>query len=291
MSYLSSTEFILIHSKFAAETTFIESDIEEDISTLNNRLITLSDFHERSYVHFTLGLLYGELAQTKKKGGLVWDWTQKEIEAQTSHYWSALFEIEKYETLPEQLKPQKAHILANIANMLSNIGRCVEAITYYNKALELSPKDPQIVGNIGTCLKMYAVQLYDPGHQTKILSIAAQKLMESIANPTLFLSAKSFFENELRTIHDNDKDRETIALVSQKLSKDSRIFFESTKEQVYWNWALSNNLFLNPLNDLGPYPIAGSDPIHLPTIRLSTAEVQNNKQKLFQGFINTIKED
>ncbi|NBV84615.1 hypothetical protein EBR57_10965, partial [bacterium] len=224
----------------------------------------------------------------------IWDWEQPEIEKEIVHFWKSLRQFEKCEPSTDTKKEiiHQTALYTNIANMFSNVGRSIEALQFYEKALKISPNDPQTIGNLGMCLNIYAKSIYDHGHQTIIQMIAYQNLLNAINNPTLIVEAKSIFEAEKHSIisrHTKVEINEMLDWTSKKLGKSYSI--GSTKaERSYRKWCLTNGLFLNPLNDLGPYSIASRDIIHLPTLKACPiAEI--DKVKHIQGFINCLKQD
>ncbi len=56
----------------------------------------------------------------------------------------------------------------------------------------------------------------------------------------------------------------TLKKVDQALRLDDHELGRSKEEREYRGWALQERLFLNPLNDLGPYNLAATDSLSLP---------------------------
>lgn len=61
---------------------------------------------------------------------------------------------------------------------------------------------------------------------------------------------------------------------------------DSENEIKYRKWCLENRLFMNPLNDLGPYPIAGRDILTTPSMTLDVGV-----GPYYQGFYNQMKQE
>jgi len=61
---------------------------------------------------------------------------------------------------------------------------------------------------------------------------------------------------------------------------------DSKAESAYRKWCLNHRLFLNPLNDLGPYSIASHDVLTTPSIVVAVGEGPR-----FQGFFNQINQE
>jgi len=61
---------------------------------------------------------------------------------------------------------------------------------------------------------------------------------------------------------------------------------DSNDEINYRKWCLRNRLFLNPLNDLGPYPIAATDVFSLPSVVVDIGE-----GPYYPGYFNQMKQE
>jgi hypothetical protein len=59
----------------------------------------------------------------------------------------------------------------------------------------------------------------------------------------------------------------------------------SPEETSYRRWCLMHRLFLNPLNDLGPYPVGASDVLVVPPVVLG-----RGRGDCYHGFFNQIKQ-
>lgn len=58
-----------------------------------------------------------------------------------------------------------AQILTNLGNAMSHVGRFVEAVYYWHRAISIIPGFGMAVGNLGFGLAHYAKVLYDEGHR------------------------------------------------------------------------------------------------------------------------------
>ena len=87
----------------------------------------------------------------------VWEWDQPEI-LNEIYYLRSAVRAKEFSSLDTF---RQCQMLVNLANILSHIGRPVEAIEYWNRALRLMPKFAMAVGNLGFGLEIFAKYLYD----------------------------------------------------------------------------------------------------------------------------------
>jgi tetratricopeptide (TPR) repeat protein len=102
-----------------------------------------------------------------------WDWAQEEI----TNELVCLRTVLRSESLFNVQGPvRKCQILTNLANTLSRVGRTVEALDYWTRALDIDPQFGMALGNRAKGLYTYSRLLYDPGHQTILLRKAGEDL-------------------------------------------------------------------------------------------------------------------
>jgi len=206
-----------------------------------------------------------------------WDWEQNEIEKEIVCLRRALHR-EGLCKLPDERVSQ---ILTNLGNLMNHVGRFVEAVEYWDKALAKLPSFPMALGNRGLGLTSYAHALYDRGHSSILLKYAHIDLSKALFSSVHEDARKGF-----------DKCRMKIEsiLSSDFLNKDvdMHTFSLGASEQEirYRQWCLKNRLFLNPLNDLGPYSIAARDILSTPDIVVGIAE-----GPYYPGYFNQMKQE
>lgn len=157
--------------------------------------------------------------------------------------------------------PTRCSILTNLGNSLDRVGRPLDAIEYWEKALALDPAFPMAHGNLGVGLYTYGMSLYDPGHGAVFLHFALQRLDKSLVGQ---------LQDDERTYFQATRDH-VAHLLSDHYSfriADLNAFPVGTShaERLYRQWCLKERLFLNPLNDLGNYAVAAQDVLHCPPI-------------------------
>ena len=205
------------------------------------------------------------------------DWEQEETEKEIIYLRKSLNE-EAISCLPDE---RICQILTKSGNILDNVGRFVEAIEYWDKALNRLTSCPIAHGNRGYCLINYAQSLYDQGHKAIFLKNAYNDLKIALSS-VLNEDNRKFYEDNKLCIEDT-LSSEFIASEVDMLS----FSLGTSKEEIqYRQWCLNNYLFLNPLNDLGPQPIAAQDILSLPSVVTGIDE-----GPYYPGYFNQMKQE
>ena len=174
-------------------------------------------------------------------------------------------------------------IWTNLGNWLSTVGRSIEAIECYDRALRLNPAFHMARGNRAFASGYYAATFYDHGH-TRVFHRFNYADLATAAGSKGYVEpeARSRFEKyreQLASVVGDSESRDTLPdLYSYSLGANS-------KERAYRRWCLRHRLFLNPMNDLGPYPIAAHDVLHTPPI---VTELETGPK--FHGAFNQLKQ-
>ena len=182
---------------------------------------------------------------------------------------------------------RRCQIQTNLGNQLSHIGRIVEALPRWEMALAIRPQFAMALGNLGYGLKQYGHALYDHGHARVFFAMAHARLTAALAPEAEYESydrdhVKAQFA-ELRTDIEQNVDVEA---VRASIKLDSHDIGDSDDERDYRRWVLDERLFLNPLNDLGPYTIGARDILSLPNYVTAIKEPPT-----FIGFFNQMKQE
>ena len=227
--------------------------------------------------HYFLANAWANLRAVLRTETDRWDWEQKEMEKEIIHLRMALHENGLHE-LPDV---RVCQILTNLGNVLDHVGRFVEAIEYWDRALKRLPSFAMARGNRGVGLIGYAKALYDQGQKSIFLKHAHTDLKTALLSG-LHKDARKEFDRNLVWIES--------VLSSEFIKKDLdlRSFSLGASEQEvrYRRWCLENRLFLNPLNDLGPYPIAARDVFTTPSIAVKIGE-----GPYYPGYFNQMKQE
>jgi hypothetical protein len=213
----------------------------------------------------------------------VWAWDQEELQQQVYLLRRAIARP----AFSELDLVRKCQILTNLANQLDTAGRFVEARQLWTRSLSLLPVFWMARANRGRSFMHYADALYDPGHKA-VFALAAHRDLTDAVNHTaehpelgdarlqsVFASHAMAIERHLRSIDTRTKYR-----------PEGHSLGRSKTEQAYRRWCLNLGLFLNPLNDIGPIPIAARDVLTLPDL---VADIHD--PPVLIGFFNQLKQE
>lgn len=279
-------------------------DIEElnTIIAIHGEYIeTLEDSIEKVYSYYLLGNAWSGVRTTKHSSDRenIWSLTQEEVFQEIYFYRKATVQ-KSFIDLNVELK---IAINVNLANAFSHYGRTINAIKYFDRAIELKVYDEHIlfhpnfilaILNRGKELEYYSKLDYDPSHKKIFLQFVYQALKEGKKLLNISLSKyhqdKEYYESIGHNVQKNINDYEERWNVDDLENLDSFKHYEpkySKNEQCYRDWCLQNRLFLNPMNDLGNYKIASHDPLNLPN--LTTAINEGFPQ--FITYFNQMKQE
>ena len=215
----------------------------------------------------------------------LWAWERPETQEQILELRRAL----RHEGFSQLPALRQCQILTNLGNQLSKIGRFIEAVETFDRALNLNGKFGMARGNRGISLGHYARALYDGGHAGYMLGKAHHGLTTAVAADSFYEgagyeSAHEAFREEAQRI----ESRVDIKAI-QKLGTKQYKMGKSPEERRYRKWCLQNTLFINPLNDLGPLSIAAQDVLTLPSLTVSIATGPTVPEII--GFFNQMKQE
>jgi len=178
-------------------------------------------------------------------------------------------------------------ILTNLGNRLNNLGRFVDALKYWDSALQIMPNFAMALGNKGIGLIYYGQSLYDYSH-TGILTAAAKNIFkQSISKDALWDSGEQpdvkaqftqYYNSSVKYLDNIQYDIE--------FDLDQWTLGNSEEEVNYKQWCLNNRLFLSPLNDILKYSAAAQDVIHLPNHKYKIDEPAR-----FPNYYNLLKQE
>ena len=206
-----------------------------------------------------------------------WEWVSPEFEQSLILLRNAWNEP-AFEQLPAEIQSQ---ILPNLANQVSTIGRYIEALEFWNAALESTPSFPMALANRGYGRFLYGRDHYDEGHKELFLRAAYRDLAES-CDRIPYPDAREFFTSLRSSIERAFRPgslEQDIQLRQFRLGR-------SKAEVAYRSWALKHRLFINPMNDLVTESVAAADVLLTPGIVAPTSE-----PPILLGFFNQIKQE
>ncbi len=299
-----------------SETTLNELLSVENINRLVNqtafdlvgKIIDLSDFHDRPegtsrglelcdevaerslddeetvLLHYFRANAWASRRKTKHRDTkAAWAWEQPEILRELFHLRNAL----RHSGFKQLDNIRRCQILTNAANLLNTLGRCTEAIEYWNRVLDIIPRFGMALGNRGYGYMSYARTLYDQGNAIAMMKFAHDDLRQATASSAFFESPG---HDEVKEAMAREADDIAAHIDLEKvigsLELENYSLGSSKGERAYRNWCLEHRLFLTPLNDLGPYPIAARDILTLPNLVLGVGEPPT-----LIAFFNQLKQE
>ncbi|MBN1930060.1 MAG: hypothetical protein JW786_00440 [Desulfobacterales bacterium] len=288
---LSEKDFSILSSDAAIERIGILSDLAFQLKKKEGLIHAVSlskkikhqelSFSQLAILNYHISNIYGYLHKlTITCQADLWKWEQEDIEKQLLYLRHAVNALQK-ENVKGHLREKACPIYTNLAGTLSHIGRFVEAIEYWNKALDISPSFSMARGNRGYGLIHYAHALYDDLHSMIFLQHAYQDLKKALQNEVDEPAAK-FFQSHF----DDLKKAPGITKKKRRIDLTAYPPGKTKNEIAYKKWCLKNRLFLNPLNDLDPYPAAAADILSTPSIVM-----QKGENPYYHGYFNQMKQE
>jgi len=282
-SFFNSKGLIDLNKKEYLKRISLLIDFSLDLKRLdglNHAIINLESFleqkltdYEKAEGHYFLANAYSNQRILKiTKNDVISKWEYPEIEKEILHFRLSLKYIQsvmKKSSFKQKRSKEEefwgntrySQICTNLGNLMDNIGRFAEGIEYRNSVLSRNPKFGMALGCNGIGYLWYARFLYDSGHQSVFYHTAYQ-LIKSSLDYDLAYGVSENFQRGLSHIQSRFKKE----YLEKDLDLNSFSLGDSDEEIQYRKWCLHNCLFLNPLNDIGPYPIAARDILHIPSI-------------------------
>ena len=211
-----------------------------------------------------------------KQGQDEWAWEQPEFEQEAICLRRALRASEH----PDFPPGRHLQILTNLGNLMSVLGRTVEAIGYYDRALARYPKFGMALGNRGQVFATYSNYDYDNGHRAMFLAQARDDFRAATEHD-VEPNARAFFEARACQL-----DSQGFAKGLRRFDLDGFDLGADEAERRFRRWVLDERLYINTLNDLGAHPVAATDFLHLPTM-VTSVEAGTT----FHGFFNQLKQE
>lgn len=188
-------------------------------------------------------------------------WQQKEFTEEILSLCRAV----KADSFEQLDKVRQCQILTNLGNALNTIGRPIEAVAAWDKALSVEPKFAMAAANRAYGLACYSQGLYDPGHQCIFLRSAAAGFRTALEQDAIWDSEyPGAVRAALQTKLDEIENYLSEACNLDNFDPYGFVLGKESVTKAFNQWRLDHRLFLNPLNDLGAWPVAAQDIFHLP---------------------------
>jgi len=217
-----------------------------------------------------------------KDESTIWLWDQDEL-LQEVYWLRSAISSDDFRVLSEL---RQCQILVNTGNILSHIGRLIEAVEYWQRAIHILPNFGMAMGNLGLGYETYAKMLYDYDHAMVIFK-EAYSVLTGISNQGVLWE-----DDEFEIIKQQMLGR--ASLIAQHVdfsavdnfSLDGFSVGKTKVEKGYRQWTLQHGLYINPLNELGAFSIASQDIMHLPSMVTDINQPPN-----LIGFYNQLKQE
>jgi hypothetical protein len=243
----------------------------------------LSDADATLLEYFRANAWEARKLQKHRDDTALWNWEQPEAQQQILHLRKAI----RHPGYQKLDSVRQCQIQTNLGNQLSHIGRFVESLPRWEGALAIRPRFGMALGNRGYGLKQYGHALYDPGHAQVFFATAHAQFSAALAREAEF---EGYDQDQIKVrfaeLLSEIEEHVDVEAVRASIKLEGYDLGESTGEQAYRRWVLDERLFLNPLNDLGPYTIAARDILSLPSYTTPIGEPPT-----LIGFFNQMKQE
>lgn len=234
----------------------------------------------RTLLHYFEGNAWSARTHQRSNAGGAWAWEAEDLAGKILAYRRAVLS-DGFESLPLY---QRCQILTNLGNAMSNVGRFVEAIDYWDRVVALKEDFGMALAGKGDMLIWYLYSLYDEGHQAVFAHVAHELLRRALALPLEGDTAA-----RLHPKLDYLRNRAPEGFFDTPLALDNFDLGETAQEQEYRSWCLERRLFVNPMNDALPEAIAAADSLNLPRISGSVDEMGTGRA--WMGLYNVLKQE
>ena len=265
-----------------ASAALDEQKLQDLFAECDRQLETASGVSRPTLFYFKANC-FAALGAAKYDEEYAWSWNQDCAIRELLALRSAIVEA-SFDDLGVERKYQ---ILTNLGNRLSSLGRCSEAIENWSTALHYLPDGAMAKGSKGYCLSEYGSALYDPGH-AGIFFLESQKVLQEATSTSAFWDsgederARRHFDHILEWVTTTLKNNG----VSSEYDPNTPSLSGDQDQQDYHQWCLSNQLFLNPLNDVMTSSLAAADVLHLPDHTYEASEPAH-----FPIYFNQLKQE
>jgi hypothetical protein len=215
--------------------------------------------------------------------GTQWQWEQPTL-ARELFYLRRAASHQAFSQLPDVIR---CMCLNNLGSRLEVAGRSIEALDYWRRALEVQPTFGMSLCNRAKALASYSGALEDVGARALFLWAAHKEASAALAPTAIYTSVRDEGNRaktkELKEWIESVLDVEGVASHCPFASDDTSA---TDEERAYRHWCLINRLYLDPMNDLGPFTIASTD-----SVGLGVHVVPVDAPHRFESFFDQMKQE
>jgi LA2681-like HEPN len=216
--------------------------------------------------------------------GTDWQWEQATL-VREIYYLRRAISHPKFAEAPEIFR---CMCLNNLGSRLRVTGRAIEALECWRRVLQIQPNFGMALCNHAKVLTEYAQALEDVNQKALFYFVAHRDASDALAPTAVYTAPRDEvtqgLTKDLKDWIELCVDVKGIASLNPLTpNKDT---FATQEERDYRQWCMVNGLYLSPLNDLGPYPVANNDSEYLPT-----HVVRVDSPHIFESFFDQIKQE
>lgn len=213
--------------------------------------------------------------------GVAWGWEAPEMEKKIV----ALRRARRSPGFEQVDVYQRCQILTNLASALSTVGRIIEAIAYWDQALDLDPAFAMAIAAKGDGMRCYIPYLYDADHQQVYAKLSHDNFQRAL---TMGLET-SWIEDRVRNSHAALRAAVPGGFLDEPLHFPDFPMGETEEETGYRTWCLHHRLFLHPVNDVACVSAVARDFLNLPTLSGPIDETDLARARL--AIFNAMKQE
>lgn len=230
-------------------------------------------------LHYFLGNAYSAIEFEQERVG----WESAEAEAAIKYFRLA----SRSAAFDELHTVRKCQILTNLGNTFNIYGRHVAAIDALDSALATMPQFGMARSKRATAGNQYAFAFYDRRQAEVFYRFGFVDLEEAYDSNYIHKGFEVSVEKQLTELRSWYEKFEEPDVRHQLPDLYNHSLGEHEAERQYRKWCLSNRLFLNPLNDLGSYPIAARDTLTIPPLSTLAGKTVHG----YVGCFNQMKQE
>lgn len=231
--------------------------------------------------YYQLGNALSAIHRIKTQGtSTVFAWNQPEIRHAIFAYRRAV--TQSAELTNSTMASRHLQSLTNLANSLSHVGRALDAIEHYDRAISIYPVFAMAIGNRAWAIDAFSNCLYDDGHRVLGHRMALDGYNMSLANWRML---------EPHAKHGIEQRRKALlarynSAFAGPVDWPAKAIGKSKAEREYRKWCFVNRLFVNDTADFLPAAVAATDATSLPSIVRPI-----DKPQQFFGLFNLMKQE
>jgi hypothetical protein len=240
-------------------------NVQNLFDTHSQNIKQMEDSYDKPYYCYIIGNLCSSLRSLTNDENSIWKLEQKWLFKEIYYFRKSINSV-YFENLDPNYKLQ---VYTNLGNSFNHYGRTINAIKYYDKALDIYDKFDMALLNKANTLETFYKINFTKNSQVLILKYAYEFYEKSIDAFDKRLSKPNsdndYYQN-LKEKAINNKENIEKLINDIEYTELGDYEPEDIEEKEYRKWALNNKLFLNPINDLLNHSYANEDNLLLSPI-------------------------